>query len=159
MTHEGIAISLLNEKFLQPPYLIFQEILNHDETDLSSVHMVKVNTSGPLSLGRALKNDIRINDITLSRNHAHLKATKFGVFLQDSKSKFGSLVMLRKPFEITRISNGQVFQVGRAFMNAEVDANWKFYVEPEYVKKPRTFLLKDYQEKFNWVNFCFIKMH
>lgn len=151
MQHEGITIHLINEKFLQPPFLIFQEILNHDESDLSSVHMVKINTSAPLCLGRALRNDIRVNDITLSRYHCQFRATKYGLFLQDSKSKFGSLVMLRKPFEITKASNNQVFQIGRAFMSVRVEANWKFYVEPEYVKNPRTFLLKNYDEKFNWV--------
>jgi hypothetical protein len=152
MDHKGISVSILNEKFLQPPYLIFQEILNNDESDLSSVHMVKLNTSAPLCLGRALRNDIRINDITLSRYHSNLKVTKYGLFLQDFKSKFGSLVMLKKPFEISKSNNNQVFQIGRAFMKTEVNANWKLYIEPDYIKNPRKFTLKNYKEQFNWVN-------
>lgn len=151
MTHKEITVSLLNEKFLKPPYLIFQEIVNNDESDLSSIHMVKLNLSNPLSLGRALRNDIRVNDITLSRYHSQLKVNKYGLFLQDFKSKFGSLVMLRKPFEISKTQNGQIFQIGRAFLKATVNANWKFYIEPDYIKNPRIFTLKNYKENFNWV--------
>lgn len=151
MIHKEIPVSLLNEKFLQPPYFIFQEIVNNDEDDLSSIHMIKLNLANSLSLGRALRNDIRVNDITLSRFHCEFKANKYGLFIQDFKSKFGSLVMLRKPFEITRSLNKQIFQIGRAFMQADVDANWKFYVEPDYIKKPRIYTLKNYRENFNWV--------
>lgn len=143
----------LNEKFLQPPYFIFQEIVNKNVNDVSSIHMVKLNLSNPLSIGRALRNDIRVNDITLSRYHGFFKASKYGLFLQDHKSKFGSLVMLKKPFEISKKNNGQVFQIGRAFLKATVDANWKFFIEPDYIKKPRIFTLKNYRENFNWVNF------
>ena len=151
MTHKGITVNLINDKFLQPPYFIFQEILNNDESDLSSVHMVKLNLTNTLSLGRPLRNDIRVNDITLSRFHCLFKTTKFGLFVQDFKSKFGSLVMLRKPFEITKSLNNQIFQIGRAFMQANVKANWKFYKEPEYIRKPRIYSLKNYKEHFNWV--------
>lgn len=149
--HKGIEYHLINSSFLEPPYLIFQEILSNDLSKRTSVHMIKLKPKGSLSIGRALKNDIRINDVSVSRSHCQLRTTKYGLFLQDPRSKFGSLVMLDKPFEICSVSNKMVFQVGRSFLRADVKAKWKYYRDPEYFRKPRTYRLKNYEEAFNWV--------
>lgn len=142
---------MINSNFLEPPYLIFQEIINEDITNTSSVHMVKLKPKGTLSIGRALKNDIRINDVSVSRRHCFLRTTRFGLYLQDLDSKFGSLVMLNRPFEVCSSSNGRVFQMGRSFLCADVRAKWKWYRDPEYMRKPRIYRLGNYEEAFNWV--------
>ena len=64
--------------------------------------------------------------------------------------------MLKKPFEISKKNNGKIFQIGKAFMKATVDTNWKFYITPNYVKKPRIYQLKNYEENFNWVTSFYI---
>lgn len=113
--------------------------------------MVKLNLNEPISLGRGLKNEIRVNDITISRIHCFLRATKYGLFIQDFKSKFGTLVMQKKPFEICKLNNSQIFQIGKAFMRPTVNTKWKLFDLPNYIKNPRTYKLKNYEDTFNWV--------
>jgi hypothetical protein len=149
--HNNIKSHIIDESFLSPPYVIFQEIINNNEEDMRSIHMVKLNLNDPISMGRGLKNEIRVNDITISRIHCFLKVTKYGLFIQDFKSKFGTLVMQKKPFEICKSNNSQIFQIGKAFMKPTVTTKWKLFELPNYIKNPRTYKLKNYEDSFNWV--------
>jgi pSer/pThr/pTyr-binding forkhead associated (FHA) protein len=45
-----------------------------------------------IKLGRGHECEIRITDISVSRNHASIKITDDGFFIYDNKSKFGTLV-------------------------------------------------------------------
>lgn len=47
-------------------------------------------------LGRGHDSDLRINDISVSRQHAVIRFKNDGFYLQDSMSKFGTLVLIRK---------------------------------------------------------------
>jgi pSer/pThr/pTyr-binding forkhead associated (FHA) protein len=51
-------------------------------------------------LGRGLDQDLRINDISVSRYHAQIKFLKDRFILLDNLSKFGTLVMIKKGLEI-----------------------------------------------------------
>jgi pSer/pThr/pTyr-binding forkhead associated (FHA) protein len=48
-----------------------------------------------MKIGRAHEAEIRINDISVSRNHALIKLVDNEVYLADLKSKFGTLVLLQ----------------------------------------------------------------
>ena len=54
-----------------------------------------LNYKPNITIGRGTGNDIRMNDISVSRKHAILKLTPQGLILEDQKSKFGSLVLMR----------------------------------------------------------------
>jgi pSer/pThr/pTyr-binding forkhead associated (FHA) protein len=47
-------------------------------------------------LGRGHDSDLRINDISVSRQHAVIRFKNDGFYLQDNMSKFGTLVLVRK---------------------------------------------------------------
>lgn len=52
-----------------------------------------VITKHLVSLGRGLENDVRITDISVSRDHATIKWNKDGsIYITDLVSKFGSSV-------------------------------------------------------------------
>lgn len=50
--------------------------------------------------GRGLDQDLRVNDISVSRYHAQIKFLYDKFLLLDNLSKFGTLVMMKKGFEI-----------------------------------------------------------
>ena len=45
-----------------------------------------------IKLGRGHECEIRITDISVSRNHAAIKMNPDGFYIYDNKSKFGTLV-------------------------------------------------------------------
>lgn len=85
-----------------------------------------LNYKPNITIGRGTGNDIRMNDISVSRKHAILKLTSFGLILEDQKSKFGSLVLMRNKFPILQDRNNIFLQVGRSVINFSVKANWKY---------------------------------
>eukprot|EP00826_Nyctotherus_ovalis_P003133 TRINITY_DN10630_c0_g1_i8.p1 TRINITY_DN10630_c0_g1~~TRINITY_DN10630_c0_g1_i8.p1 ORF type:complete len:123 (-),score=36.19 TRINITY_DN10630_c0_g1_i8:8-355(-) len=61
------------------------------------------------------RQDIRINDISVSRHHAILKVIGDGVFLDDNDSKFGTLVEIREQLELV-IDRPYYIQIGETVM-------------------------------------------
>lgn len=53
-------------------------------------------TARTVRLGRGHDSDLRINDISVSRQHAVIRFKNDGFYLQDNMSKFGTLVLVRK---------------------------------------------------------------
>lgn len=69
-----------------------------------------------MTIGRAQQNDLRIHDISISRNHAEIIITKENkLYIKDVKSKFGTLVLIKSP-EIIPENNSTVtsYQIGRS---------------------------------------------
>ena len=64
---------------------------------------------------------LNLNDISVSRNHCQLKLEEDGaIYLEDSNSKFGSLVLIQaEAFEILK-GNTLTIQVGTNFLNFEI---------------------------------------
>ena len=54
--------------------------------------MIQNVPQGGMKLGRGHECEIRITDISVSRNHALIKNVGNGFYVFDSKSKFGTLV-------------------------------------------------------------------
>lgn len=52
-----------------------------------------------IKVGRGHESSVRITDISVSRCHALIKKSNRGDFiLEDNSSKFGTLVLARKPY-------------------------------------------------------------
>lgn len=49
------------------------------------------------SIGRAEKNQIKFNDVSVSRVHGYLIPSPKGLILKDNKSKFGTHLLLQRP--------------------------------------------------------------
>ncbi len=56
-----------------------------------------------VKVGRGHDADIRVTDISVSRFHAKLNRYSNGdYYLEDNHSKFGTLVLIRKPYMLER---------------------------------------------------------
>ena len=80
-------------------------------------------------MGRGEEADFRVADISVSRFHSLIRYDKElnEVTLQDNGSKFGSLVLLQKPYELVP---GQPFflQIGQILLSFELErCNLSFF--------------------------------
>ena len=99
------------------------------------VHLLRLNYKPHITVGRGSTNDIRMNDISVSRSHAQFKLTNNGLFVEDRGSKFGSLVMVQKKFPILKETNDLYLQVGRSVLHCHVKANWKYVMRVSAYKE------------------------
>lgn len=77
-----------------------------------------IQNPGPegIKLGRGHECQIRITDISVSRNHARIKMNADGFYLYDNKSKFGTLVRDQNIFDLEVGSVERGIQMGRTFV-------------------------------------------
>ena len=70
-----------------------------DNCNIKSIHVIQL-TGEELTISRGHESDVRINDI--SRSHAKLKynLNDGTLLLRDLKSKFGTLILIKKPLKI-----------------------------------------------------------
>lgn len=88
-----------------------------ENCNIKSIHIISL-TDDPITIGRGHESDVRINDISVSRSHASLKydALTGKLLLKDLKSKFGTLVLLKRPIEIKEAKIH--LQIGRTYIEA-----------------------------------------
>lgn len=84
-----------------------------------------------VTLGRGHESDVRINDISVSRTHASLFFDSGKIYVRDLKSKFGTLVLIKKEVQIKE--KVLKVQIGRTCIDAYLLA----YSEYEKAKKYR----------------------
>ena len=61
-----------------------------------AVHVIDFSVKSEFDVGRRITNDITVSDISVSREQATIKLSKNNhVFLSDSKSKFGTFVLIK----------------------------------------------------------------
>ena len=112
------------------------DILRKESKKTKGVCLLKLNYKPVISIGRGSSSDIRMNDISVSRNHALLRLTPQGLFLEDNISKFGTLVLVKEPFPLLKARNNVYLQVGRTVVQANVKANWKYVMKhSKYIEK------------------------
>ncbi len=66
-------------------------------------------------LGRGHESDVRISDISVSRTHAKITFKDKKFILEDTGSKFGTLVLAKDSVEIT--SRQVILQIGRTLLS------------------------------------------
>lgn len=104
------------------------KVLNDQQVKLKvvllAINIIKLNYKQNINIGRSCLNDIRINDISVSRNHCKIQLKPDGVYLVDLESKFGSLVLVKNAVMIDKLNNNHFFQIGRSVFNIAVSAKW-----------------------------------
>ena len=103
-------------------YMILESLENKEyEENYKSIHIIQLSEKNNIYIGRDnTKNNIYSKDISMSRDHAILKYnSKTGkITLQDRKSKFGTLVLVKSPI---KIFNKKIYlQVGRTYIEASL---------------------------------------
>ena len=79
------------------------------------MYIIHLKDKQNIKLGRANDSDVRMTDISVSRNHATLKLFNGYLYLQDNSSKFGTLIGLNNNVLIS--PNKQLaVQCGRLYL-------------------------------------------
>jgi len=75
-----------------------------------------------IKVGRGHETDIRVTDISVSRFHAKINRslTTGEYFVEDNKSKFGTLVQVRRPFLLEKNKNNYL-QMGRTMLQIRIE--------------------------------------
>ena len=97
-------------------YIILESLNQMKENcNIKSIHVIQLN-SDELTIGRGHESDVRINDISVSRKHAVLKynVEEGTLLLRDLKSKFGTLILIKKPLLIKEKKIH--LQIGRTYI-------------------------------------------
>ncbi len=98
--------------------------LSKDREFAQTVHVLRPGSDKQaFVLGRSHEVDVRINDNSVSRVHARVRSTAKGFVLEDSASKFGTLVLLRGRQELS--ASGTSVQVGRTIVTLAVKVSFK----------------------------------
>ena len=96
---------------------IVLEYLNQmkENCNIKSIHVIQLGND-ELIIGRGHESDIRINDISVSRSHAKLRYDMENgtILLRDLKSKFGTLILIKKPLQIKEKKIH--IQIGRTYI-------------------------------------------
>lgn len=99
-------------------YIVFENIM-HEKNSSRFINVVMPDETKPdFVLGRGHEADIYITDISVTRRHAVLRYAQGGFYMEDNKSKFGTLVLVDK----LELSPGMsaVVQVGRTAVRFDV---------------------------------------
>ena len=122
---KGSVYSLLCVQKPENNYIILESI-NSGVDSGKTINVISFQDKKNIRLGRGHDSDIRLSDISVSRNHANIKLTSSGLFLDDVSSKFGTLVRIKKPIAMnpgTKIS----IQCGRTLMQIGVKKPFSFF--------------------------------
>jgi hypothetical protein len=115
----GMKIDLISIDYPDKPYILLEEY-SPDNFNSSGVHIVAIDDGKTISIGRAQEADFRITDISVSRNHASLSFVDEKFVISDKKSKFGTLIKMKK---VVTLQGGHNFaiQVGRTLFHVKVE--------------------------------------
>ncbi len=64
------------------------------ENNKKALHILNFTCKNKLSIGRGLNVDMRIPEISVSRFHAAISFVNGNFYLEDTNSKYGSLVLI-----------------------------------------------------------------
>lgn len=106
---------------------IILESLNQmkDNNNIKSIHVIILEEQNKIVMGRGHESDVRINDISVSRSHAILTFKNGKICIRDLKSKFGTLVLIKKDLQIFEKKTIQL-QIGRTYLETH-SKNYKEY--------------------------------
>ena len=126
--YRGKFISLLDFKEIEPPYLILQTMNQYNplnkNLDFNIIFVMSFKIKNFLIIGRANNSDIRLSDISVSRNHSVISFDNGEFFIDDIGSKFGTLLLIQNnilflPYKEISIQTGKchlVFYLMRTFL-------------------------------------------
>lgn len=108
---------------------IILESLNQlkDNNNYKSIQVITLNENDNISLGRGHETDVRVSDISVSRNHASISLSNGKVTIKDLKSKFGTLVLMQKPLPLSYNANIKL-QIGRTYAELTLISNNEYQV-------------------------------
>lgn len=96
------------------------ESLPLEKNSSRTIHVLHFSeTKKEFSMGRGHESEVRVNDISVSRLHAKIKYQPDGFYLEDNRSKFGTLVLLKEHYQI-KLEHTSAVQIGRTVVSFTV---------------------------------------
>lgn len=89
------------------------DLFNKEENTIRGCFVVKNDVKQSYVVGRGTDCEIRLSDISVSRNHATLSFEKGYWQLHDAKSKFGTLLLIDEPVNLKHLKKQSNFQIGK----------------------------------------------
>ena len=156
-------ISLIEMENLKQPYIIFENIYHNHVNyignffDHQHIFVVQLNNKNKIKIGRSNDADMRLSDISVSRTHACLYLKNNEFYLEDCKSKFGSLLLIQnkimfipdKPLSIQIGRFHLNFIMNRTFISCFKCYKNKFFYKLNYDKQLNSYSLEIYQLLLN----------
>ena len=111
---KGISFDLVSIPKPEGEYITL-EAVQHQPDLPQTIHLIPLQNKNNVRLGRGHDSDVRISDISVSRNHALIRYDQGRLFLEDNESKFGTLVQVKRPIALDADSNFSI-QCGRTVL-------------------------------------------
>ncbi|KAM3145615.1 hypothetical protein pb186bvf_002389 [Paramecium bursaria] len=109
----------------QKPYIAL-EILSREKNQSKGTHIISFAQKNQIKLGRGQDSDVRITDISVSRCHALIKFQNGGFVIEDQKSKFGTLVLMKGATPLSVDQNNNIaIQIGRSVISFHLTREWQ----------------------------------
>lgn len=119
-TQNGLKYSLFDFKIDKSRDYLMLEGINADKSTSKLIYLLLPNSANcQFKMGRANDQDVRINDISVSRQHATINFQNDKFFIKDNLSKFGTLIQIQNQLEI-KPKQTRILQVGRTIMNVSL---------------------------------------
>jgi hypothetical protein len=107
---KGLLNELISVEKPSGPFIMMEK-LQSEQNQSTSMHIITPTTTTEIKIGRGHMCEFRIADISVSRTHSIIKYENENFFIFDNDSKFGTLILLRKPYQIK--FDKAALQIGR----------------------------------------------
>ncbi len=115
---KGQIIDLIEIQKPDNNYVILEGI-NKEKSENKYLYIIHIKDKQIIKIGRSNDSDVRISDISVSRNHANLKLIEGSFYIEDNNSKFGTLLQIPENFAV--FPNMQLaLQLGRTFVHFQM---------------------------------------
>ena len=127
--YRGKYLSLLDFKEIEPPYIILQTMYQYNFqsrniSEFNLIFVMSMKLKDFLVIGRANNSDIRLSDVSVSRNHSIISYDEGNFYIDDIGSKFGTLVLIQNnivflPYKEISIQTGKchlIFNLKRSYL-------------------------------------------
>jgi len=121
----GGRVPLVPVPKTQPPFIVLENCIREStQHNNRGLHVISLAEKKLLKLGRGHESDVRIADVSISRCHATIRYKDGEFILEDHSSKFGTLVVIKKPRPV-EVGHGMSVQIGRTVLQMSVEETEK----------------------------------
>ena len=117
---DGIIYKLVEIDKPKSGHYLVMESLPLEKNSSRTIHVLNFSEDRlTFQMGRGHESEVRVNDISVSRCHAIIKYKPDGIYIEDNKSKFGTLVLLKDSYHI-QLEYTSAVQIGRTVVSFTV---------------------------------------
>ena len=131
--HNEKNLDLITINYPTTPYMVLEDI-RPDGNEFQILHVVDLSPGMTANVGRGHNCDIRLSDISVSRNHAKVRFIRGKFYIQDTKSKFGTLLNVKGKLDL-ELGQSVALQVNRTMIKLTVKTPCSFKALCCFTKK------------------------